>query len=55
MRHLAETSRQTAGTAATLDALAGAFRVAEPEVPAEPRMAARREERPKPMLAPTGR
>jgi methyl-accepting chemotaxis protein len=51
MRHLAETSQQTAGTAATLDALAGRFRVAEPAVPAEPKMATRREPR---ALARTG-
>ncbi|HEX6038470.1 methyl-accepting chemotaxis protein [Longimicrobium sp.] len=54
MRHLAETSQQTAGTAATLDALAGAFRVAEPGIPAEPRMVARREPRPQAALARTG-
>jgi methyl-accepting chemotaxis protein len=51
MQHLAETSQRTAGTAATLDALAGRFRVAEPAVPAEPRMATRKES---PALARTG-
>ena len=44
MQHLAQTSQRTAGTAATLDALAGRFQVAEPAaVPAEPRMVERRE------------
>jgi methyl-accepting chemotaxis protein len=54
MRHLAETSQRTAGTAATLDALAGRFRVAEPAVPAEPRMAEHRAPRTPPALARTG-
>ena len=46
MRHLAETSQHTAGTAATLDALAGRFLLAEPAPPAEPRMAERRTQSP---------
>ena len=55
MQHLAETSQRTAGAAATLDALAGRFRVADPAAPAEPRMAERREPRTPPALARTGR
>jgi methyl-accepting chemotaxis protein len=51
MQHLADTSQQTAGTAASLDALAARFRVAESAVPAEPRMATRGES---PVLARTG-
>jgi hypothetical protein len=51
MQELAATSQQTAGTAATLDALAGRFRVAEPAIPAEPQMAVRRDA---PALARTG-
>jgi methyl-accepting chemotaxis protein len=54
MQHLAETSQRTAGAAATLDALARRFRVADPAVPAEARMAERRDPRPPPALIRSG-
>jgi methyl-accepting chemotaxis protein len=38
MEHLAQTTQRTAGTAATLDALAARFRAAEAAPPREPRM-----------------
>ena len=56
MGQLAETSQRTAGTAATLDALAGRFRVAEAAL-AEAKvleLPARAPERAPPALAPTG-
>jgi methyl-accepting chemotaxis protein len=53
MQQLTETSQRTAGTAATLDALAGRFQVAEPALPAEPRMVASRDRAPSPALART--
>ncbi|HLM68703.1 MAG TPA: hypothetical protein VK358_14285, partial [Longimicrobium sp.] len=54
MEQLAETSQRTAGTAATLDALAGRFQVADAAaVPAEPRMVAPRDRASSPALART--
>ena len=55
MQHLAETSQRTAGTAATLDALAARFRLAEPALPAEPRRTERHAPSSVPATAPAKR